>query len=577
MKRKWFFGALASAAASLLLAVSSFPLGAAAAWKQTGLMGDLNGDGAVNVADIVVLSKHLHGTEKLTENSIFRLADNTDYTLRLEGRREVKPAAGTKSIQKADLDQNGAVEVFDLVALRKVVISDIPCGVILKWEEDIKPTATATTTTTAATTTTTTTAPLPPEPQKDFIEPPVKNMYGSMPSQGKVNLLVFYVDFPDCKFNYEPTVEEIENITFGPRNEDSANYPFESMSAFYSRASKGALELSGKAYKYTCKHGVDTYGPDIYKSAFAEEVVRNMDSAVDYTQFDADGDKIIDAVLFCVPVLAGNDDWWPCAGQYFGNDMVVDGMQLGHMITGNAAINSFNNYVNFTSTYLHEMGHCMGLPDYYLYTGDEDFEGMHGSAGYDLMDEAYSDFSAASKLMLGWMREDQVMVYDPSKGDQTFTLVNGQSDGGNCLIIPRGDLNGYKSEFFVVEYLTLDDNNFQVKPHFWWRKTGSGISVKHIEASEITDEYGTFFKYESGQDHYTDNNNGRRFIRLVDDAEDAYLKDKDNFFRTGAVISNSINGFAWYDRSGRETVDPGIIITVGENRDNTYTVTVSRK
>ena len=129
----------------------------------------------------------------------------------------------------------------------------------------------------------------------------------------------------------------------------------------------------------------------------------------------------------------------------------------------------------------------------------------------------------------------------------------------------------------LVEYLTLDDNNFQVKPHFWWRKTGSGISVKHIEASEITDEYGTFFKYESGQDHYTDNNNGRRFIRLVDDAEDAYLKDKDNFFRTGAVISNSINGFAWYDRSGRETVDPGIIITVGENRDNTYTVTVSRK
>lgn len=570
MKRNVFFGAIAS----VLLAIASIPLGAAAAWKQTGLIGDLNSDGTVNVADLVVLSKHLHGSEKLDDKSIFRMSDNNEYTIKLSEKKEVKPAAGAKSIQKADIDQNGIIEVFDLVALRKVVISDSPCGEILKWEEDIKPDTTTTTSTTTTTTTTTTTAP--PPPKKDFIKAPVADMYGSMPSQGKVNLLIFYVDFPDCKFRYDPTVEDIERIAFGPEDAASANYPFESLSAFYKRASKGAIELGGKAYKYTCQKNIDFYGSDIYKADFSAEVIKNMDAQVDYSRFDADGDKVIDAILFCVPDTA-NDDWWSCAGEYYGEDMYVDGMKPGHIITGNAAIDSFNTYDRFTSTYLHEMGHCMGLPDYYLYTEEKDFEGMHGSAGYELMDEACSDFSAVSKLMLGWLREDQVQVYDPTKGEQTFTIVNGQSDGGNCLIIPRGDLNGYKSEFFIVEYTTLDGNNSRLDYIFDWRITGSGISVKHIEATTIKEQYGTFFKYESGNDDYTNNNNGRRFIRLVDDAKGAGNNDKDNFFYTGSVISGSVKGFAWYDNAGYETVDPNIIITVGEKKGDSYTVTVSSK
>lgn len=37
------------------------------------------------------------------------------------------------------------------------------------------------------------------------------------------------------------------------------------------------------------------------------------------------------------------------------------------------------------------MGHCMGLPDYYLYNvdaSDIDKEGLHGKAGIELMDDA---------------------------------------------------------------------------------------------------------------------------------------------------------------------------------------------
>ena len=68
-----------------------------------------------------------------------------------------------------------------------------------------------------------------------------------------------------------------------------------------------------------------------------------------------------------------------------------------------------------------------------------------------------------------------------------------------------------------------------------------------------------------------------RFIRLVDDAKGAKNNDKDNFFYTGSVISGSVKGFAWYDNAGNETVDPNIIITVGEKKGDSYTVTVSSK
>ena len=566
MKMKTFFSVLTSAAAAAAMAVS---ISAGAAWKKVDRLGDLNSDGVVSVSDLVMLAKHLHGTQKLSSNSLYNIG-NSYYDIDRKG--DLNSLSGSLSrsgngkIQKADINQDGAIDVFDMVELRKSVISGSAgavSGVVYRWYDE---TTTATTTTVTTTTTTTT------QPKQDFITPPVKDMYGSLPSQGEPNLLIFYVDFPDCKFSYEPTTDRIEEISFGAENKDSKMYPFESFTAFYSRASKGAMKLGGKAYRYTAKESIVNYQGDVYKSKFTTEVIKNMNSVVDYSKFDANGDKVVDAILFCVPTGSDENDWWPCAGEYYGEAWLkVDGMSIGHVITGNAAIVSDSDYTNFTSTYLHEMGHCMGLPDYYLYNVD-DYEGMHGSAGYDLMDEAYSDFSSVSKLMLGWYRKDQIQVYDRSKGTQTFTLTNGQTDEGNCLIIPYGDLDSnYKSEYFILEYTTLDGDNSQVKKHFWWRPTGSGVRLLHVNTTEADDGWRKYFLYESGNDDATNKNAGKRYVRLVNDG------DKDNLLRTGSVVDNSVSGFAWYDSSGGQTIDPGIIITVGEKVGDTYTVTISPK
>ena len=97
------------------------------------------------------------------------------------------------------------------------------------------------------------------------------------------------------------------------------------------------------------------------------------------------------------------------------------------------------------------------------------------------------------------------------------------------------------------------------------------MRIHHIDATEADDGWRKYFLYESGNDDYTNKNEGRRFIRLVDDG------DKDNLLKEGSVVNGNISGFKWYDQNGGQTVDTGLTITVGKKNGNSYTVTVAPK
>lgn len=43
----------------------------------------------------------------------------------------------------------------------------------------------------------------------------------------------------------------------------------------------------------------------------------------------------------------------------------------------------------------------MGLPDYYKYDTDTDYDAMNGTAGSEMMDDMTGDYSMFSKLALG--------------------------------------------------------------------------------------------------------------------------------------------------------------------------------
>lgn len=532
--------------AGCALSISILPLmNAYAKQELVGYIGDVNQDMEVTVADLTLLSKHL-----LCETAL------PDYTA-----------------MNADMNQDGLVDVYDLICLRQTLVGERELQGIYEEVPDDTETSTTTTTTSTTTTTTTTTTSTTTTTiwyeEADFISAPIDAVNASLPTQGNANLVIFYVDFPDCKYDYDPSTSTIEEIAFGAEDTSDSNYPFDSMSAFYERSSKGAMNLSGQAFRYTTKENMSVYADDVWKVKLAEECFEAFKDQVDFTQFDGDGDGMIDATLFTVPTAAGDDNWWPCAGSFGDPSYTVDGMQIGHIITGNAQIESATNYSNFNSSYLHEMGHCMGLPDYYLYYSD-DYEGMHGDAGTELMDaDATTDFGAFSKLMLGWYKENQVSVYDSSAGSQTFTLNNAQTDEGNCVIIPYGNLDSrYFSEYFIIEYATDDANNSNPA---WWQNNGNGIRIYHIKADLQEDYWYTHLKYENGSEYTNGDDDGIRLIRIVNDVEG------DNFFYTGDVVDSSVSGFGWYDSNENESIDPGVVISIGECTNGQYTITISNK
>lgn len=528
-----------------------------------GYRGDMNRDGTLSLSDVVTLQRAL---------------------------LNISPLTGDRIQDFADLNEDGRINGIDLTILRQCVVGARDWTFVQDFVPDettTEPPATTTTQETAATTSTSaataetqhtdtsavTTAATTVLYEAPFIQPPIAEIDSSLPSQGAASLVIFYVDFPDCTYgSADISAEQIEQIAFGPENISDANYPFESMSAFYSRSSKGAMQLSGKVFRYTTKENRSAYDTD--KVKLAEECYDAFQEVVDFSQFDGNGDGMIDATLFTVPTAAGDDDWWPCAGPFGDSQYQVDGVHIGHIITGNAQIESAADYSNFNSSYLHEMGHCMGLPDYYLYSSD-DYDSMHGEAGMELMDaDAFSDFSSFSKLMLGWYREDQIHIFDKTAGTQTFELSNAQTGDGNCIIIPYGDLDSFTTtEYFIIEYVTLDRNNSGISRYWWWEQFDSGIRIHHIKPEIYDNGWWKFFQYSNGSE-FTDSDgdgvaddDGIRLIRLVNDGG--------GVFKSGDVIDNKVAGFGWYDASEAEAIDPGVTIQIGDLKDGKYAITIS--
>lgn len=392
---------------------------------------------------------------------------------------------------------------------------------------------------------------------EQLIETPIAQLDASCPSTGNVKMLVFEIEFSDCTFSSDFDSQEVEDAIFGPEDTSSQYYPYESVTAYLDRASYGRFNMTGDVFTYTASGPITDYNDD--KVKLVEEVLDYFTSTVDFTEYDANDDGLIDCSAYFVPSSADSQYWWPCSGAFGDPSYRIDGLGVGNIITGNSVPTSHTDYV---TTIIHEMGHAMGLPDYYKYEDTSDWEGLHGNAGYEMMDDAYGDYSSFSKLMLGWYQESEITVYDKSKGTQTFSLASSQHSP-DFIIIPGEELgDSYFGEYFVIEYVTDDQNNTM-----WWNEN-SGIRILHIQSELYTYEYWgiSCFAYDNYGPRYQ-GDDGVRVIRLVNDSN--------GYFESGDIVDSSVSGFAWYDESGQETVDTGITVSVGSLVNGEYTITIS--
>lgn len=506
------------AAAAGAVTLCALPASAAVERTLVGYIGDVTADLTVNADDVRLLSSHLRTGDVI--------ADTAAY---------------------ADLNGDQEINAVDLTLLKQLILSGAePEGVYIETEV--------------------------PDPEPELISAPINILEPTLPATGETRILMFAVQFPDVQFTEGLSTEQIWAQTFGPEDTASSAYPLESISAYYTRASYGRLHMSGDVYQYTAKKNLDSYVGDT--DGLLDEIMDAMDSEIDYTKYDVNANGTMDTVLVALPSGAsgrdvnydGTEDWWPCSGGYYGRKK-FDGIRAGNLCIGAWAL---SDVTGFNSTWVHELGHAMGLPDYYKYENTQNgYYGLNGDAGTEMMDDAMGDMCAFSKLMYGWYTTAEVQTY--TGGTQTFTLQSSQQAPG-CIIIPRtSGSTDYYNEFFVLEYATPEGNNahsfYENRPYTIFRN--GGLRVLHCDAELWNGYWGLELKWNNYGQMYDSSNEKQRVLRLVNEAEGG------GFFGAGSTVTTSYQGFRWYDDSGSMTVDPHISITVDSIADGVLTVTIS--
>lgn len=474
--------------------------------KNGYYMGDINNDSSIDTLDIDVLQSFLLG--RTIQSDMF--------------------------LNRSDMNHDGIINVFDLILLKRTVIG--------KHDPEFIGTY--------------------PQPEGNLIEATINAFGAATPTTGNAGMLAVYVDFQDKTYSENAySNEQLNAELFGTGTEA---YPYESVSAWYERASYGNLHIDGNVYRYTCSGNMSDYESGSYEK-LVMEVLTGLDSQIDYSDYDGNSDGIIDCLAITVPLDGADEEtlthWYGNTSSWYENpSYTVDGMSISNYIIMDVMPYS-ENMQYLKQTLIHEMGHSLGLPDYYKYQSD-DWEGLKGDAGFERMDDSMADFCSFSKLMCGWLRDTEVQSYS-GRGTQTF-LLNDASNTGSCLILPiSSSVGDYNSEYFLVEYITGSGNNSDMYTD------DSGVRIFHIQAETAEMPWGiTAFKYDNFSSDYMGDDK-IRVIRLVN--------EENGFYHSGDSIAFGTKDFAGYDSDGEQTVNTGYTIHVNDLTDGKYSITVEKE
>ena len=485
----------------------------------TYIRGDMNGNGRVDIADLVLHKSYI-----------------------LSGEKDNAPL----SEQIADAGETGNADWQDSIYLTGYLLNSDPEKYTLK-------TFTIT--------------------ESALIPSSLEGLTACAQTTGEVRSLNILVEFINARFSDSKKMseEDLKTELFG---EGKAKFPYESLTAFIERASYGNLTMSGDVFYCTLNADIEDYSIDLAsREKMMKDVLKALDDKINYSDFDGDGDGDIDVLTFTVPLDKASSSlksFWYAATHtwYYDPHFTVDGVKVVKY-AGMSTMPYKDNMYTFKRDYTHEFGHCMGLQDYYKYES-EDYEGLKGPAGYCKMDDSLGDYCTFSKLMAGWLRENEVQVYDLNSGGvQVFSLSDPAKEG-SCLILPLKNWNGnFTSEYFLVEYQSCEGNNNDVRNFLngWYNdKNNTGIRIMHVQAEMHKTYWGQKeFKYYNYADTYNGDDK-QRILRLVNNESHGYLKPGETQTKLMA-----------YDSSGYETVDTGYVVKYISFKDGKAQVSIEKK
>lgn len=186
------------------------------------------------------------------------------------------------------------------------------------------------------------------------------------------------------------------------------------------------------------------------------EALKLLDSEIDYSQYDNDGDGQVD-IVYAFYAGQGQADGgpassiWPHAWYLSGASkaLTLDGVRLDRYATSCELSTSGYYTPQFTGigTFCHEFSHVMGLPDLY----DTDYSGAFHPGAWDIMSSgSYNNnsntpplYSGYERYVMGWVTPDLL------KKPENVTLKHYTTEGGygDVRVIPTIS----KNEYYIIE------------------------------------------------------------------------------------------------------------------------------
>ena len=312
------------------------------------------------------------------------------------------------------------------------------------------------------------------------------NADSGVPAQGSRHIPIILVEYKDKKFN-NTREQIIESMLTGN----------ESVGQYFRDQSNGLYEPDFDVYGiYTLSQNRQYYGGNSggydqnLGAMVAEACQLAAADGVSFKPYDTNSDDYCDVVIV---IYAGvgeaqassshPESIWPCnwdlsSASYYG----MGGNGAFRPNTGDPLVNNFAVFnelhgsddngttIDGIGTFVHEFGHCLGLPDFY----DTGNGGHYGLGDWDIMclgcynNDGFTPpgYSAYEKVFMGWVD------YITARPGTYYTLPvwnqkNAATDKAVCI---TSDLN--ENEYFVLEYR---------KKQGWDRYApGEGIMITHV-------------------------------------------------------------------------------------------------
>lgn len=346
----------------------------------------------------------------------------------------------------------------------------------------------------------------------------------SCPTVGTPSVLVIPVQFTDATAASRGySIDKIKKAMSGKSGETD----YYSLEEYYYISSYGKLDLDitvldfwftpKQVSSYYKNLTMDIPGgeQEIGEQVILDEALQYLDSKMDLTKFDSDGNGYIDSVIMINTLPVDEDEYFNWAfrfwNMYTDEDDSLNSyddvsahdyiwMSYGFFEEGTdrfgMPIYNDSSATN-TETVIHEFGHILGSEDYYDTTQRDAFGPLYG---HDIMDSEAGDHNPFTKFHFGWIGSSHLVT---TNSTLTLNLEDFAKSGETLIIADNWDdsLGAYQ-EYYVLMYYKSDGLNSGYGGYF----DKNGVVIYHVNASLYYETYGdeTVYEFNNSNDSDSD-------------------------------------------------------------------------